>query len=211
MKTHNHSHHTSHSNNSGSKLGNFARKEPILLIGMILFLVIAVCWIMSSLEMWPEKVEAKPTGAMAFEPGDSMTWIGMEVIPVNRSLRKDFKLSRKVKGMFVLNEGRDIAKKYGVKTGDVIVSIGRKPVNSITSFVDVANNVKYMDGILLEIYRDKKVTYLTIPFEYQYGPLMGPNKGSWQMGSPIVGPAFPYGPIFSGNNTTNNANNTRTF
>ena len=42
-----------------------------------------------------------------------------------------------------------------------------------------------MDGILLEIYRDGKKQYLTIPFEYQYGPLMGPYKGSWQMGSPV--------------------------
>ena len=189
-----------HSESFTTRLGSFVRREPILSIGVVLFIVIAVCWILTSFELWPEKAEVTPTGAMMFDKGDTMAWIGMEVIPVSRAIRKDFKLPRRVKGMFVLNEGLDIAKKYGVKAGDVIVSIGRKPVFDINTFVNVADNVKYMDGILLEIYRDGKTSYLTIPFEYQYGPLMGPNKGSWQMGSPVVGPAFPYGPIWNGNN-----------
>ena len=192
-----------HPESMTTRLGNFARKEPILLIGIILFIVIAICWLLTSLELWPETVEPTRTGAMAFDKGDTLTWIGMEVVPVSRSLRKDFKIPRRIKGMFVLNEGLDIAKKYGVKTGDVILSIGRKPVFDIKSFVDVADNVKYMDGILLEIYRDGQKSYLTIPFEYQYGPLMGPYKGSWQMGSPVVAPAFPYGPIYGANNNQN--------
>jgi len=195
MKTKNHP-----SEGMSTRLGNFARKDPVLLIGILLFIVIAVCWLLTSLELWPETPEATKTGALAFEKGDSLTWIGMEVIPVDRTIRKDFKIPRHVKGMFVLNEGLDIAKKYGIKTGDVIVSIGRKPVFDINTFVNVADNVKYMDGIFLEIYRDGQNDFLTIPFEYQYGPLMGPNKGSWQMGSPVVGPAFPYGPVYGGTN-----------
>jgi len=187
--------------NFSTRLGVFARKEPVLLIGILLLMVIGVCWLLTSLELWPEKPEVKPTGAAMFEKGDPMTWIGMELMPVDRNIRKDFKIPRRIKGMFVINEGFDIAKKYGVKTGDVILTIGRKPVFDINTFVNVADNVKYMDGILLEIYRDGKTNYLTIPFEYQYGPLMGPNKGSWQMGSPVVGPAFPYGPLYNGNNT----------
>ena len=190
-----------------SRIGNFIRQEPILSIGILLFIVIAVCWLLTSLELWPEKAEQAPTGAMAFEKGDSLTWIGMEVIPVDRNIRKDFKVPRHVKGMFVLNEGLDIAKKYGVKTGDVILSIGRKPVFDIKTFVDVADNVKFMDGILLEIYREGQKDFLTIPFEYQYGPLAGPYKGSWQMGSPLVAPAFPYGPVYGG---TNNQAQTQT-
>ena len=71
---------------------------------------------------------------MAFDKGDSMAWIGMEVVPVTRSIRNDFKIPRRIKGMFVLNEGTDIAKKYGVKTGDVILTIGRKPVFDIKTF-----------------------------------------------------------------------------
>ena len=189
-----------HPENFNARLGVFAQREPVLLIGIILFIVIGICWLLSSLELWPEAVETKATGALMFDKGDSMSWIGMEVIPVSRAIRKDFKVPRRIKGMFVLNEGLDIAHKYGVKTGDVILSIGRKPVFDINTFVNVADQVKFMDGILLEIYRNGQSSYVTIPFEYQYGPLMGPNKGSWQMGSPVWGPAFPYGPVYGGNN-----------
>ena len=186
--------------NFWERLGNFARKDPVLLVGIILFLVIGFCWLMNSFELWPEKTEPTLTGAAAFDKGDSMMWIGMEVTPVSRSIRKDFKIPRRIKGMFVLNEGLYVAKKYGVKTGDIILSIGRKRVFDINSFVNTANNARYMDGILLEIYRDRKTTYLTIPFEYQYGPLAGPYKGSWQMGTPVYGPVIPYGPLYGGNN-----------
>lgn len=184
-----------------ARIGNFARREPIILIGTILFIVIGISWVLNTLELWPEAIEQTPTGAMMFEKGDPMTWIGMKVMPVDRSIRKDFKLPRRVKGIFVIDEGLDIAKKYGVKAGDVILSINRKTVFDIKTFVDVADNVKYMDGILFELYRDGQTTFLTIPFEYQYGPLIGPNQGTWQMGSPVWGPAFPYGPIYNGNNT----------
>jgi len=186
-------------------IGDFARREPIILIGILLFIAIGISWLLTSFELWPEAVEPTPTGAAMFERGDPMTWIGMKVMPVDRNIRKDFKIPRRIKGIFVLDEGLDIAKKYGIKAGDVILSIGRKPVYDIKTFIDVADNVRYMDGILFEIYRGGQSTYLTIPFEYQYGPLAGPNQGTWQMGSPVWGPAFPYGPIYNGNNTQTQA------
>ena len=189
-----------HTEGFTARIGQFARQEPIILIGILLFIAIGISWLLTSFELWPEAVEPTPTGTAIFEKGDPMTWIGMKVMPVDRSIRKDFKIPRRIKGIFVLDEGLDIAKKYGVKAGDVILSIGRKPVYDINTFVGVADNVKFMDGILLEIYRDGQPTYITIPFEYQYGPLMGPNQGTWQMGSPVVGPAFPYGPIYNANN-----------
>ncbi len=189
-----------------ARLGEFARKEPILLLGILLFIFLTVFWLLSSFELLPEAAEKNGAvnGAAAIEPGDSMNWIGMKVIPVSRGLRKDFKLSRKVKGIFVLDEGLLMAKKYGVKTGDVIVSIGRQRTVTSQDFVIAADKAQYAQGILLEIYRDKKTFYLTIPYEYQYGPLAGPNKGTWQLGAPVIGPAFPYGPVFNGNNNQQN-------
>ncbi|MBF0521970.1 MAG: hypothetical protein HQL24_02820 [Candidatus Omnitrophica bacterium] len=178
----------------------FVRKEPVLSAGIVIFSIIVICWLVSSLEIFPEPAERVAANGAIVEPGDSMTWIGMRVIQLTRSIRKEFNIPGKIKGMFVLDEGKDLALKYGVKTGDVIVSIGRKPVPTAKAFVNIANNVKYTDGILLDIYRDGQKMYLTIPFEYQYGPLMGPNKGTWQMGSPVFGPAFQYGPIYKGNN-----------
>lgn len=85
----------------------------------------------------------------------------------------------------------------------MIVSISRKPVPNAAAFIKVANKVQYYEGILLDIYRDKNTLYVTIPFQYQYGPLYGPNKGSWQLGSPILGQALPYGPVANVNNNQN--------
>ncbi|MBF0511563.1 MAG: hypothetical protein HQL13_04450 [Candidatus Omnitrophica bacterium] len=177
-------------------------KQPVLFAGGLIAAIILFFWILSSLEIFPagafpEGRETNPVQkGVVIEKGDSALWIGMEVAPVSRTIRKDFKIPNNIKGIFVVNEGKELAQKYGVKTADVILSVSRKQVRTAREFVNVVNNVQYREGILLEIYRDGSIFYLTIPFEYQYGPLMGPNKGSWQMGSPIAGQAGQYGPIF---------------
>lgn len=174
----------------------FAQEKPVLFAGIAAMAVITVFWLLSSFELLPENPRMRlPKGGAVVEQGDSMSWLDMRVIQLTRSLRKEFKVSKKIKGMFVLDEGLQLAKKYGVKTGDVIVSVGRKAVPTARAFVSAANGVQYREGILLDIYRDGKNLYITIPFEYQYGPLMGPNKGSWQLGAPVFPKALPYGPI----------------
>ncbi|MBF0384291.1 MAG: PDZ domain-containing protein [Candidatus Omnitrophica bacterium] len=186
-------------NNFKIKVKEFAKKEPVMFVGIVIFSIIAFCWILSSLEIIPEAPErTEPTTAVKntlIEPGDSMNWIGMNVIYLSRSLRKEFKIPKKIKGVLVLDEGLGPAQKYGIKSGDVIVSIGQKPIKSAQDFADLANNVKYSGGIFLDVYRDGKKIFITIPFDYQYGPLMGTNKGSWQLGSPVFGPAIPYSPM----------------
>jgi S1-C subfamily serine protease len=141
---------------------------------------------------------------MAIEKGDSYDWVGMQVAPLTRNIRKEFNIPKRVKGMFVLDEGVGAAGKCGVKTGDVIVSISRRPVPTARAFVDVAGGVQYYEGILLDIYRDGKTFYITVPFKYEYGPLYGPNRGSWQFGAPILGQALPYGPAVNYNNNNRN-------
>ncbi len=175
---------------------DFASKKPVYFVGILILAVIVFFWLLSALEILPETGEPKEvTKGVVIEKGDSLMWVGMEVTPVSRSIRKDFKIPGKIKGMFIIDEGRELAQQYGVKTGDVIVAIGRKPVPTARAFVNVANRVQYSQGILLDICRDGNTFYITIPFEYQYGPLAGPNKGSWQLGSPVFGKAFQYGPI----------------
>ncbi|MBF0503618.1 MAG: hypothetical protein HQL14_00810 [Candidatus Omnitrophica bacterium] len=179
------------------KIKDFWNKQPVLFVGLGIGAIILFCWFLQSLEIFPEGREPRAVQrGVVIEKGDSMIWIGMEVAPVSRNIRKDFKIPGNIKGMFVIDEGKELAQKYGVKTGDVILSVSRKNVRSTHDFINVVNKVQYREGILLEIYRDGNTFYMTIPFEYQYGPLMGPNKGSWQMGSPAVGQAVQYGPIF---------------
>ncbi|HBR14169.1 MAG TPA: hypothetical protein DD723_01310 [Candidatus Omnitrophica bacterium] len=176
---------------------DFALEKPWYFAGIVVFGIIVFFRLLSSLEILPEKQEPKEvTKGMVIEKGDSLMWVGMELAPLSRSIRKEFNIQAKIKGMFVIDEGKQLAQKYGVKTGDVIVAIGRKPVATARAFVKVANSVQYTEGILLDINRDGKTLYIAIPFEYQYGPLLGPNKGSWQLGSPFSGKVFQYGPVF---------------
>lgn len=180
-----------------SQVMGFAQKKPVHFIVLVLVIIVVSSWLLTSLQFFTGfSLPQKPRGVVV-ETGDSYDWIGMQVVPLNKGIRKEFKIKSKVKGMFVLDEGKGAAKQYGVKTGDTIVSISQKPVPSARAFIEVANNVQYYNGILLDISRDKKTFYITIPFEYQYGPIYGPNKNSWQLGSPIVGQAFPYGPLMN--------------
>ncbi|MBF0571466.1 MAG: hypothetical protein HQL12_06290 [Candidatus Omnitrophica bacterium] len=184
------------------KLKDYWAKQPVLFVGILIAAIILFFWLLSSLEIlplevFPEGQETRPVqNGMVIERGDSAIWVGMEIAPVSRTIRKDFKIPKNIKGMFVVDEGKELAQQYGVKTGDVIISISRKAVPTAREFIEVANKVQYREGILLEIFRDGNIFYLTIPFTYQYGPLAGPNKGSWQLGSPLVGQGVRYGPIF---------------
>ena len=178
------------------KAKDFVFKQPVLAAGVGAAGVILVFWFISSLGIFGEPREPRAAATVTvIEKGDSVIWLGMEVAPVDRTLRKDFKIPANVKGMFVINEGKELAKKYGVKTGDVIVSISRKPVPTAGSFLNAVKNIQFREGILFDICRDGKNFYMTIPFEYQYGPLVGPNKGGWQLGSPVFGQALQYGPV----------------
>jgi hypothetical protein len=179
----------------------FAQEKPIPFIVIVLVVIVVSSWILSSLQILPEFPKEQKARGVVAEKGDSYDWVGMQVVPLSRSIRKEFKIPGGVKGMFVLDEGKGAAKKYGVKTGDTIVSINRKSVPSARAFIEVANSVQYYDGILLDISRGKSTLYVTIPFEYQYGPMYGPNKRSWQMGSPLWGQALPYGPMMNGGNS----------
>ena len=184
------------------KVLGFAQEKPVSFIFIIIVVIVVSAWILTSLQMLPEAIGLRKPRGVVVETGDSYDWVGMQVVPLNRSIRKEFKISSKVKGMFVLDEGKGAAKQYGVKTGDVIVAISRKQVSSARAFIDAANSTQYYEGILLDIYRDKKNIYLTVPFAYQYGPLYGPNRRSWQLGAPLMGQALPYGPIID--STKNN-------
>lgn len=195
------------SKNFKSRFRDFAREKPLSFTILFFASAAVLFWVISSLELMPEFTRlprlnlAKST---VIEQGDSYNWVGMQVVPLSRSIRREFKIPRRIKGMFVLNEGVGPACKYGVKTGDVIISISRRPVPDAKSFVNAADTVRYQEGILLDIYRDGKYSYLTVPFEYQYGPLWGPYKGGWQLGSPVLGQALPYGPLVDSN--VNNGN-----
>lgn len=186
------------------RIKDFVREKPLLSSVIVVAGIAALFSLLSALEILPEFPRWRRARGVVVEKGDSYDWAGMQVAPLSRSIRKEFTIPGRVKGMFVIDEGNGAAKKFGVKTGDVIVSISRRATPNARAFIKVANSVQYYEGIMLDIYRDKKGLYVSIPFTYQYGPLYGPNKGSWQLGSPLVGQALPYGPIVNGNSNNRN-------
>ena len=174
-----------------------ARENPLFFAFMVLFVVSILCFVLAKLEVFPPEIETirvKWGEANTIDKGDNLVWLGMELASISRGIRKEFNLPRKVKGLFVVSEGTGVAKEDGVKTGDIICSVNRRTFKNKRSFIKIAKETKYYDGILLEIYRDKKFKHVSIPFHYEYGPIMGPNKGHWQLGSPIFGPIAPYRP-----------------
>ena len=186
------------------RVKEFATEKPWYFGGIVLAMILVLYFFLFVQGFTPEgeRIPRMRAGKnVAVEGNDSMVWLGMRIVPVTRSLRHEFKLPGKVKGMFVLDEGKEMALKYKVKTGDIIVAINHKPVYNPVDFVKVADSVQQSGGILLDIYRDGESLYITIPFEYPYGPVFGPYKGSWQLGAPLAGQAFPYGRITVDNNT----------
>lgn len=127
------------------------------------------------------------------ERNGNVVWAGMEFTPVTSVLKSEFNMPRKTKGMFVVNEGLGAARGMGIRAGDVLHSINRRHFNDIRSFVKIANSTPLYDGILLEVFRDGESFYTTFPDQFKYGPLMGPNKGHWQLGLPLYQKEFPYG------------------
>ncbi|MEI6437212.1 MAG: hypothetical protein WCO69_00505 [Candidatus Omnitrophota bacterium] len=176
----------------------FAREKPWVLAAIVTGVILTLTWgveYLRATEVLPETAEMKAQKPQVFKKTDTLVWLGMEIAPVSPMLRKEFKIPGRIKGMFVVDQGTQEAFRNGVKMGDVIVSLNRHPVRNSREFVDAAQNTRFTNGILLDVFRGKENLYITVPFEYQYGPLFGPNKGTWQLGSPVLGQAFQYGPV----------------
>ncbi len=160
-----------------------------IIFAALLILLIYVT--LDAFEVVPEFREFRRTRVT--EQPENLTWVGMKLTPLSRGIRTEFNIPSKVKGMFVVNEGLGDAKRRGVMTADVIVSINGQKFKDMPSFIAVANQSRYFDGILLDIFRNGKNVFVSIPFTYEFGPLMGPAQGRWQLGSPLIQQLLPYG------------------
>lgn len=128
------------------------------------------------------------------DQGDRLVWLGMDIIPLSGSLWKELSIPSKCKGMFVLEAG-NLAGPVGIQEGDVICAVNQRKTSDRKSFLKTANDIQYYDGVLLDLYRKGRKLFVTVPIFYSYGPLSGPYKGQWQLGSPLMSPVLPYGPL----------------
>lgn len=177
----------------------FLRERPVVSIVSIFFIAFAVALVLFRFELTPEIEDVRWTKNAErrnLTTKDNIVWLGTEVAPITRDVRKEFSVPRNVKGVFVPSAGKGSAAMHGIKTGDIICGINRSQVTNPKSFIHYARSAKYFDGILLDVFRDGKRVYITIPFLYEHGPVVGPHKGHWDLGAPVYSQALPYGPLF---------------
>lgn len=96
---------------------NFIRKKPLASSIIVIVTVMVIYWILSSLELIPELPRWRQSRGIVVEKGDSYDWSGMQLAPVSRNIRKEFRIPARVKGMFVLDEGTQAAKNTGLRPG----------------------------------------------------------------------------------------------
>jgi serine protease Do len=83
---------------------------------------------------------------------------GVHVQDLTPEIRKNLGISKRVEGVVVTFVGEDI----GLRRGDVILEVNRNPVRSVKEYDAVASKIKPGSDVLLLVYRDGGVFYMTL-------------------------------------------------
>jgi serine protease Do len=93
------------------------------------------------------------------EPEPSTNWLGIDVGQINESMARALKLD----GTFgvIINEiDQDSPAREKLREGDVIIEIDRKPVDDVTSFKEIAAELRHSDrAVLFRIVREGVKTF----------------------------------------------------
>jgi serine protease Do len=106
-----------------------------------------------------------PQGQAMAELGiEEISWLGIDIQPIEAGeALQEFGIDPSQTGVFVGEVEGIVAIEAGVMAGDVIKKVNNKPVNDIESFKDVIKNVDISEGALLDIMRQKRPFYISIP------------------------------------------------
>ncbi len=120
-------------------------------------------------------------------------WLNMQVSPITKDAAREFGINPGIRGVVVtdLNEGQGAY--AGMNVGDVIVAINGKRITDFENFLWLAKQSQFSDGMLLDVITNGKRRFVSMPFMFKGGPLIGPNRDHWQLGGPLNAPAFNYG------------------
>ncbi len=124
-------------------------------------------------------------------------WLGMQVSPITRDAATEFGVNPRQKGVIITDLNQGQGANAGLNLGDVIVAVNGKKITDFESFLWLAKQSKFSDGILLDILTNGRRRYVSMPFIFKGGPLIGPNANHWQIGGPINAPAFSYGKLIA--------------
>jgi serine protease Do len=107
------------------------------------------------------KIGELPTGAQEMAGEIENALRGTHVQDITPEIRRSLGLPERLQGVIVT----DIEEKNGLQRGDVIMEINRHKVSSVEDFNQVASQIPAESDMLLLIYRNGSVIYITVSLE----------------------------------------------
>jgi serine protease Do len=106
-----------------------------------------------------------PQGLAALELGiEEISWLGIDIQPIEAGeATQEFGISPSETGVFVGEVEGIVAIEAGLLAGDVIKKVNNKQVKDIEAFKEVIKTVDISEGVLLDIVRQKRPFYISIP------------------------------------------------
>ncbi|MHC4459399.1 MAG: PDZ domain-containing protein, partial [Planctomycetota bacterium] len=106
-----------------------------------------------------------PQGQAMAELGiEEISWLGVDIQPIEAGeALQEFGIDPSQTGVFVGEVEGIVAIEAGVMAGDVIKKVNNKQVKDIESFKEIIKNVDISEGALLDIVRQKRPFYISIP------------------------------------------------
>lgn len=129
-------------------------------------------------------------------------WLGMEISPASKANAREFGIRHNRNGVVITDIDNGQGADAGLNIGDVIVAVNGSKVTDFDSFLWLAKQSKFSDGIFLDVLTNGRKRYVSMPFHFEGGPMFGPNTNHWQLGAPVTNSAMGYGKLaaFTNNN-----------
>jgi serine protease Do len=102
-----------------------------------------------------------PSAAKEVSGGIDNALSGTHVQDITPEISRSLGLPERLKGVLVT----DVEERNGLQRGDVIMEINRQKVTSVKEYAEVASNIPADSEILLLIYRNGSVIYITVSLE----------------------------------------------
>ena len=88
---------------------------------------------------------------------------GVTVQNLTDEFRERLDVPDKIKGIVVTSvESGSVAEEFGLKSGDVVIEINKKPTKSVKDFNKAVSDIKKGEGVLVLLYRDGMTIYVTL-------------------------------------------------
>ncbi len=170
---------------------------PLGVIFVVLLIIFAIAKNSGPIRLDDLADRAKAKARRAITGKARAIWLGMQVSPITRDTATEFGINLRQKGVIITDLNQGQGANAGLNLGDVIVAVNGKKITDFESFLWLAKQSKFSDGILLDVITNGRRRFVSMPFIFKGGPLIGPNANHWQVGGPINPPAFSYGKLIA--------------